>query len=70
MPVIVIELNIKPYRNITSYDMINSLLETNKLVKVQRDELLRLSKIERVLYREEREYVVRLYNQKITGACQ
>ena len=67
---LIIELNIKPYRNVTSYDMVNSLLETDKLIKVQRDELLRLSKLQRVLYREEREYIVRMYNEKITGACQ
>ena len=66
MSLIVIELNIRPYRNTTSYDMINSLLNTDKLIKVQRDELLRLSKLNRVLYREEREYVVRMYNEKIT----
>lgn len=66
MSLIIIKVNIRPYRNTTSYDMINSLLDTDKLVKVQRDELLRLSKLNRVLYREEREYVVRMYNEKIT----
>lgn len=53
-------LNIKPYRNLSSYDMINKLLET-KLVKVQKDELTKLRSLKRPLYKEEREYVVRLF---------
>lgn len=56
-------LNIKPYRNLSSYDMINKLLET-KLVKVQKDELTKLRSLNRPLYKEEREYVVRIFVDK------
>ncbi len=56
--------NIKMYRNVNSYEAINALLKRDDLVKVQRDELTKLHALQRPLYQEEREYVIRMYTEK------